>query len=557
MTHLDFEYNVLYQGTDAGMFFDASYAAGIAETSLNYVGFGTFFFDYDNDGRLDLFVANGHIIDNIHLFGSLATYAERNFVFRNEGDGVFREIGLTLGEDMARENVGRGAAPGDFDQDGDQDVLVTRCGEAPLLLRNDGGNAAPAVALRLVGRVSNRDAVGARATARVGDRIMVREVKSGLSYLSQGSLELWFGLGEAESIDSLEIRWPSGRSRPSRTFPRGGTFASRAARRRRPTSARANIWAGWVKSRRPPSTSRPWSRSPLCRAAPSTRRPTFGRSLGFAFAGHVVILLLMIIGPVSEWLGEDTLVPGEVRVRFYETDGEGTGGGGGGGGSGGERPTAYIPLRSFAEARPEPEAPPEPRRAPIAPRKPRRLVFDDLDVPDLPTETRLLYGGVFSPDATDMPGLSLTDGRDFGGLDTKPSSGTGGGIGGGDGTGVGTGEGWGVGPGRGGGFGGGDYSPGAWDIDPVLLFKPPDAEYPMQAKEKMVTGEVILKILVKLDGSTEVVGVVKSLPYCVEAAKENARLWRWKPALKEGKQVESFGIITVNFDLFSQGPTKS
>lgn len=294
------------------------------------------------------------------------------------------------------------------------------------------------------------------------------------------------------------------------------------------------------------------SRSGLTFDAP----PEFGRSLGFAFAGHVLILLLMIVGPVSDWLWDDPVVPGNVLVRFYERDGEGRGGGGGGGGSGGERPTAYVPLK-FVHARPEPEVTPEPRRAPIAPRKPRRLVFNDLEVPDLPTESQLLYGGVFSPDATDMPGLSLTDGRDFGGLDTKPSSGTGGGIGGGDGTGVGTGEGWGVGPGRGGGFGGGDYSPGAWDIDPVLVFKPPAAEYPMQAKEKMVTGEVILKILVKLDGSTEVVGVVKSLPYCVEAAKENARLWRWKPALKEGKQVESFGIITVNFDLFSQGPTKS
>ena len=160
----------------------------------------------------------------------------------------------------------------------------------------------------------------------------------------------------------------------------------------------------------------------------------------------------------------------------------------------------------------------------------------------------LLFEGIFSPDEQQFPGLSLTDSRDFGGLDTTVSAGTGAGIGGGDGTGVGVGEGFGVGPGRGGGFGGGDYSPGAWDIEPVLVFKPPDPEFPPTAREKMVRGEVIIQVLVKLDGSTEVVGVIKSLPYgCVESAKENAKLFRWKPALKEGKPVEAWGIITVEF----------
>jgi protein TonB len=273
---------------------------------------------------------------------------------------------------------------------------------------------------------------------------------------------------------------------------------------------------------------------------------------------HVLVLAAMLFG-TKEWLSDEewdeSLAP---RVRFYIPGGEGPGGGGGGGGSGGKRPTAYIPTR-LVDAIPPAEKP-EPRRAPIAPRKPRALNFDDLEVPDLPTETASLFEGVFSPDAVELPGLSWEDSRDWGGVDTEPSSGSGGGIGGGTGTGVGTGEGWGVGPGSGGGTGGGRFSPGAYDIEPRLIYKPPAGPYPPEAREaqeRMVVGEVILEVLVKVDGSTEVMRVIKSLPYCVDAAKERARLFRFKPALKDGKPVEAMGIITVTFDLYAQGSTKS
>ncbi len=270
---------------------------------------------------------------------------------------------------------------------------------------------------------------------------------------------------------------------------------------------------------------------------------------------HLLILAVMLFG-TNEWFSgeysDESIAP---RVRFYFPGAEGKGGGGGGGGSGGKRPTAYIPTR-LVEA-PPPVKTPEPKRAPAAPRKPRALNFDDIDVPDVPTESTALFEGVFSPDAVEFPGLSMDDSRDWGGVDTEPSSGTGGGVGGGKGSGVGTGEGWGVGPGRGGGFGGGDFSPGAWDIEPVPIYKPLSPTYPSVAREKMVAGEVILQVLVRLDGSTEVVRVIKSLPYCVDAAKENARLWRWKPALKNGKPVEALGIITVTFDIFAQGNAKS
>ncbi len=213
VTNLDFEYNSMYRGGPSGIFSDESYESGVAEVTLNFVGFGTFFFDFDNDGRLDIFVANGHIIDNIHLFNSVSTYRERNFLFENQGGGVFRERGASVGDALSRENVARGAAPGDVDSDGDLDVLVTRCGERALLLVNEGGNRQGFLSVALAGRRSNRDGLGARATLRSGELVAIRDVKSGFSYLSQGSLELHFGLGVSETeraLDVLEIRWPGG-----------------------------------------------------------------------------------------------------------------------------------------------------------------------------------------------------------------------------------------------------------------------------------------------------------------------------------------------------------
>ena len=213
---------------------------------------------------------------------------------------------------------------------------------------------------------------------------------------------------------------------------------------------------------------------------------------------HLFILAVMLFGG-PDWFSSDDAADGTFspRVRYYFPGGEGDSGGGGGGGSRGRKPTAYIRTR-IVEATPPPEAPKE-REAPLAPRKPRALNFEEIEVPDLPTETSLTEG-VFSPDAVELPGLSASDTSDWGGVDTEPSSGTGGGIGGGRGTGVGVGQGWGVGEGRGGGTGGGDFSPGAWDIEPVLIYEPPPPPYPSVAREKMVAGEVILQVLVKLDG---------------------------------------------------------
>lgn len=210
VTNLDFEYNALYRGDPSGVFTDVSYSSGLAEPSLNYVGFGTLFVDYDNDGWLDVLVANGHIIDNIHLFGAASTYEQSNFLFRNHGDGTFEDVTGVSGDALVRENVARGAAAGDVDRDGDEDVVLTRCGGRAVLLSNEGGNRNGWLSVKLIGRDSNRDAVGARVSVEVGERVLIKEVRAGSSYLSQSALELTFGLGESNIAERVEIRWPSG-----------------------------------------------------------------------------------------------------------------------------------------------------------------------------------------------------------------------------------------------------------------------------------------------------------------------------------------------------------
>lgn len=258
---------------------------------------------------------------------------------------------------------------------------------------------------------------------------------------------------------------------------------------------------------------------------------------------HLALLSTLLIGSIRHQAVQ--VDPGPVvfeRIRFYPESPLGPGGGGGGGHEG-DRPTASTGF--------EPKGTHEPRRATLAPRKPRPLSFDDLNVPDLPHETALLLDGVFSPDGVDFPGLSLSDPRDWGGFDVAPSSGDGGGLGGGDGIGIGTGKDWGAGPGRNGGCCGGEGG-GGWDTEPVPIYRPPNPAYPSGARERMISGEVILRVLVRVDGSTEVVGILKSLPHCLETALANAKLWRWKPARREGKPVEAFGIITVTFDIYTQ-----
>jgi enediyne biosynthesis protein E4 len=204
ITNFDDDYNTLYRNDGHGSFTDVSYAAKVAAVSLPYVGWGTKFFDYDNDGWVDLLVVNGHV------YPQLPTYRQRNLVHHNNHDGTFTEVGAELGAPFAEKHTGRGAAFGDIDNDGDVDIIINNLDGVPQLLRNDGGNANNSVLIKTVGVKSNRDGIGARVTIVSGDLTQVDEVYSGGSYLSQNDLRLHFGLEKRTKIDSIVVRWPSG-----------------------------------------------------------------------------------------------------------------------------------------------------------------------------------------------------------------------------------------------------------------------------------------------------------------------------------------------------------
>ncbi len=210
VTHLDFEHGRLYRNLRNGAFEDHTFTAKLGYATFNYSGFGAKFFDYDNDGPQDLFMANGHILDNIHLYHAEVTYAEPNLIYKNDGKGRFRDMSKSLGGDLQRHFVSRGAAVADFDNDGDLDVLVSNNGEGAQLLRNDGGNRNHWLRIHLVGTESNRDGVGARVKVVAGDLIQHDERKGGTSYQSAQDPRLHFGLGREDTVDSVEVTWPSG-----------------------------------------------------------------------------------------------------------------------------------------------------------------------------------------------------------------------------------------------------------------------------------------------------------------------------------------------------------
>ena len=204
VTNFDDDYNVLYHNDGQGSFTDVSHAANVAAVSLPFVGWGTKFFDFDNDGWVDLFVANGHV------YPQIPSYRQRNFIHKNNRNGTFTELGMELGPPLGEKRVGRGTAFGDLDNDGDVDIVINNLDGAPTLLRNDGGNANKSVLLRLAGVKSNRSGIGARVKIVSGDLVQTDEVHSGDSYISQSDLRLHFGLEKRTKIDLIEVRWPSG-----------------------------------------------------------------------------------------------------------------------------------------------------------------------------------------------------------------------------------------------------------------------------------------------------------------------------------------------------------
>jgi len=198
----------LYHNEGNGLFVDEAPRSEIGRASLLTLGFSCFFFDYDLDGWPDIFVANGHIEDDIDKIQKRIKYRQPPHLFRNTGGGKFQEVAAQLGAEFAAPRLGRGAAFADIDNDGYPDVLVTTNGGAPVLFRNPGGNN-HGLRIKLVGTKSNRDGIGATVKLKIGNDVQYQLLHSG-GYLSQNELALMFGLGSATKADNIEITWPSG-----------------------------------------------------------------------------------------------------------------------------------------------------------------------------------------------------------------------------------------------------------------------------------------------------------------------------------------------------------
>jgi hypothetical protein len=210
VTNLSEQTHSLYRNLGKGLFDNVTFPSGIGKATLPFVGFGTAFFDYDNDMDLDLAVVNGDVIDNIDDLKDQRSYKQLNLLLQNDGTGKFKEIGAVSGPGFALKKASRALAVGDIDNDGDLDLLIANAGDTADLLRNDGGNRENSLLVRTVGSKSNRDGIGARLKLTIGTRVLLRYVKAGSSYLAQNDIRVHFGMGNAASAERLEILWPSG-----------------------------------------------------------------------------------------------------------------------------------------------------------------------------------------------------------------------------------------------------------------------------------------------------------------------------------------------------------
>ena len=219
-TYTQKDTNILYKNTISNgpesikaiihsKFINATMNAGLGEdVSVGYFGWGTGFFDYDNDGYIDLFVANGHGMPDFD--NPRSTIGQRNQLFRNNGDGSFLEVSGSAGYGLRLKDSSRGVTMGDYDNDGDIDVFIVNNNTYASLLKNEAGNTGKWLNIKLKGTRSNRDAIGARVKVTSGSLCQTKEVRSGSGYLSQSDMRLNFGLGAIATVDSVEIRWPSG-----------------------------------------------------------------------------------------------------------------------------------------------------------------------------------------------------------------------------------------------------------------------------------------------------------------------------------------------------------
>jgi hypothetical protein len=199
----------LYRNTGANVFEDMTFQSGLGRNT-RFLGWGAAFADFDNDGRPDILLANGHVYPEVGESGTEAGYRQRKVLYRNLGEGRFEDVSLTSGPGITAVAAARGLALGDFDNDGDLDAVINTVNDVPQLLRCDDSSGNHWLKVKCVGTKSNRSAIGARVTCVTPDGLKrVDEVRSGGSYLSQGDLRLHFGLGQHEQAD-IEVRWPTG-----------------------------------------------------------------------------------------------------------------------------------------------------------------------------------------------------------------------------------------------------------------------------------------------------------------------------------------------------------
>ncbi|HUE56191.1 MAG TPA: CRTAC1 family protein [Candidatus Udaeobacter sp.] len=212
ITNFDNEMIGLYRATNPGVYEDIATSVGIGAASKNTLGFGCLFLDIDLDGYLDLTVANGHIDETVRNIRGNVGYAQPPQLFLNRGGGKFQDVAGLAGGGFDSPKVGRGLAYGDFDRDGDLDILLTTNNGPAYLYRNDQTAGPKSIRLHLKGTKSNRDAVGASIRIFYNGQTQSRMVHGGSSYLSQSELPVTFGMGSHEKVDRVVIDWPSGRT---------------------------------------------------------------------------------------------------------------------------------------------------------------------------------------------------------------------------------------------------------------------------------------------------------------------------------------------------------